>query len=41
MIFPEITWANALRLLVDAFVIGFGWSAGCWLFGRLVGAIFK
>jgi len=25
-----------LAVLVVAFIAGFGWSAGCWLWGRVV-----
>lgn len=31
----DLTWRIALTLIADAFLLGFGWSAGCW-FGALI-----
>ena len=38
---PDLTAANLLTLFVIAFVLGAGWSLGCWLMGRILGAIGK
>jgi hypothetical protein len=35
-VWPDITWMNALRLIVDAFLLGIGWTAGCWLMSRVL-----
>lgn len=35
--FPNVTWDNAIRLVVDGFLLAVGWSAGCWLFNQLMG----
>lgn len=34
--FTAYVWLNVLIL---AFLLGFGWSAGCWLWAALVGAV--
>lgn len=36
MMFPSVSWENALRLVVDGFLLAVGWSAGCWMFAQFV-----
>lgn len=36
MMFPSISWENALRLVVDGFLLAVGWQAGTWLFAQFV-----
>jgi len=33
---PTLTWIFALRVLVVAFLAGFGWCAGAWLAGKIL-----
>jgi hypothetical protein len=32
---PELSLLGVLILLLYAFLVGFGWSAGCWLWGKI------
>jgi len=41
MPFENLTWENALRLLAWFFLAGFGWTAGAWAWGKLLGAAWK
>ena len=36
---PGFTPWLALNIVLFAFLLGFGWSAGCWLWAALIGAV--
>ena len=37
----ELTWQAQLINLVTAFVVGAGWTLGCWVMTRLIAAVFS
>ena len=35
----DISWMTILFLFVAALAVGAGWTLGCWLMSRLIGAL--
>lgn len=37
IMWPNVSWENALRLVIDGFLLAVGWQAGTWIFAQFVG----